>query len=179
MHRSAKRIVGIMAWLGLSSRLRGAIFTAGILGLFAFVAVSPVLSLDTSATTDDDTVVAQSLATMLRAGRTVISRNQDLINNASVGDKGLDGKTVLAQTKGVYTEMTKVDPATIDPTSRQGRLLAAQMQAIVEVVDANQKTINEPGVGFKGLIPATFARLVNEAFAKRVGSEALVKVTAP
>lgn len=42
-----------------------------------------------------------------------------------------------------------------------------------------QASINQQGVGFKGFIPATFARLVNEAFARRVGSEASVKVTAP
>jgi Protein of unknown function (DUF3365) len=47
------------------------------------------------------------------------------------------------------------------------------------VMDANQAMINAEGVGFKGLIPATFARLVNEAFARRVGTEATIKVTAP
>jgi hypothetical protein len=53
------------------------------------------------------------------------------------------------------------------------------MDAIVEVVDANQTTINAKGVGFKAFIPAVFARLVNEAFARRAGDEASVKVTAP
>jgi hypothetical protein len=46
-------------------------------------------------------------------------------------------------------------------------------------MNANQRSLNAVGVGFKGFIPATFARLVNEAFGARVGSEAEVKVTAP
>jgi Protein of unknown function (DUF3365) len=149
---------------------------------FAFVCVAisvANLSVIQAASDDEDKAVANSLADMLRAGRTVISRNQDRINNPDLGDKGLDGKTVLEQALKIYHENTKSDPLQIDPSSRHGRLLRAQMDAIVEVMDSNQKLINQPGVGFKAFIPATFGRLVNESFAKRVGSEAEMKVTAP
>ena len=149
---------------------------------FAFVcaAISVAnLSVIQAAGDDEDNAIANSLAAMLRAGRTVISRNQDRINNPDIGDKGLDGKTVLEQALKIYQENTKSDPLQIDPSSRHGRLLRAQMDAIAEVTDSNQKTINQPGVGFKAFIPATFGRLVNESFAKRVGSEAEMKVTAP
>jgi Protein of unknown function (DUF3365) len=149
---------------------------------FAFVcaAISVAnLSVTQAAGDDEDKAIANSLAAMLQAGRTVISRNQDRINNPDIGDKGLDGKTVLEQALKIYQENTKADPLQIDPSSRHGRLLRAQMDAIVEVTDSNQKTINQPGVGFKAFIPATFGRLVNESFAKRVGSEAEMKVTAP
>jgi Protein of unknown function (DUF3365) len=149
---------------------------------FAFVCVAisvANLSVIRAASDDEDKAVANSLADMLRAGRTVISRNQDRINNPDLGDKGLDGKTVLEQALKIYHENTKSDPLQIDPSSRHGRLLRAQMDAIAEVMDSNQKTINQPGVGFKAFIPATFGRLVNEAFAKRVGTEAEMKVTAP
>jgi hypothetical protein len=149
---------------------------------FAFVcaAISVAnLSVTQAAGDDEDKAIANSLAAMLQAGRTVISRNQDRINNPDIGDKGLDGKTVLEQALKIYQENTKSDPLQIDPSSRHGRLLRAQMDAIVEVTDSNQKTINQPGVGFKAFIPATFGRLVNESFAKRVGSEAEMKVTAP
>jgi Protein of unknown function (DUF3365) len=128
---------------------------------------------------DEDKVIAESLAAMLRSGRTVISRNQDKINNPDIGDKGLDGKTVLAEAVKIYRDATKSDPMQIDPTSRQGRLLRAQMDAIVEVMDVNQKTLNQKGVGFKGFIPATFARLVNESFGKTAANDAEMKVTAP
>jgi Protein of unknown function (DUF3365) len=57
--------------------------------------------------------------------------------------------------------------------------LRAQIDAIVEVTDSNQKTINQPGVGFKAFFPATFSRLVNESFAKRAAGDAEMKMTAP
>ena len=78
---------------------------------------------------------------------------------------------MLAQAVKIYQTATNTDPMTIDPKSREGRLLHDQMDAIVEVVDANQTTINAKGVGFKAFIPAVFARLVNEAFARRAGDE--------
>ena len=59
---------------------------------------------------DDDVQIAKSLATMLRAGRTVISKHQDRINDPSIGNKGLDGKAVLTEAVGIYREATGVDP---------------------------------------------------------------------
>jgi Protein of unknown function (DUF3365) len=128
---------------------------------------------------DDDKTIAESLAAMLRAGRTVIARHQTQINDPAIGDKGLTGKTVLAEASRVYQETMGVDPMSVDPTSRHGRLLRKQMDAIVEVMDSNQEVLNKKGMGFKGFIPATFGRLVNEAFNKRASGEAEMKVTAP
>lgn len=131
------------------------------------------------AAAEDDAAIAKSLADMLRAARQVISSNQTRINDPSIGDKGLSGSVVLQQSLELYKKTTGTDPATIDPASRHGRLLRAQMDAIVEVTDANQSTINAKGVGFKAFIPAVFARLVNEAFESRAKDEAQIKVTAP
>ena len=131
------------------------------------------------AASDDDTTIAKSLADMLRAARQVISNNQARINDPNLGDKGLSGRVVLEQAIEIYKKNTGIDPGTIDPASRHGRLLRAQMDSIAEATDANQATINAKGVGFKAFIPAVFARLVNEAFDNRAKSEAHVKVTAP
>jgi len=79
----------------------------------------------------------------------------------------------------LYRGATGVDPLTIDPASRQGRLLRDEMDAIVDVMDANAASINTPGIGFKGFIPAVFGRLVSEAFSQRAAGEAEMKVTAP
>jgi hypothetical protein len=128
---------------------------------------------------DEDAMIAQSLAEMLRDARTVISNNQDLINNPELGDKHLTGQVVLDQAVKSYQKATGSDPTKIDPDSRQGRLLRAMMAAIVAATDENQATINEKGTGFKGFIPAVFARLVSEDFNQMAKGEAEVKVTAP
>jgi Protein of unknown function (DUF3365) len=128
---------------------------------------------------DEDAMTAQSLAEMLQNARTVISNNQDLINNPELGDKHLTGQVVLDQAVKSYQKATGVDPTTIDPNSRQGRLLRAMMAAIVAVTDDNQATINQKVTAFKGFIPAVFARLVSEDFNQMAKGEAEVKVTAP
>jgi hypothetical protein len=127
----------------------------------------------------EDRVIAAHLAEMLRSARTVVSQHQDLINDETRTDKGLTADRVLAESIALYRQRTGQDPEAADPKSREGRLLRAQMEAIRDVVDENQETINQAGVGFKGFIPAVFARLVNEKFGERVGSEAKVKSTAP
>ncbi len=137
------------------------------------------LGADVAFAQDDNAAVATRLADLLRSARTVISTNQGLINDPSKGDKGLTGERVLTEAIALYTERTGEDPRDSDPASREGRLLRAQMEAIQEVVEENQSTINVEGVGFKGFIPAIFARLVNEKFGERVGDEARIKVTAP
>jgi hypothetical protein len=147
----------------LAALLSGAIFS-----------ISPA-----GAVADDDATIAKSLADMLRAARQVISNNQGRINDPNLGDKGLSGQVVLEQAVEAYKKNTGTDPAGVDPASRHGRLLRAQMDAVVEATDANQATINAKGVGFKGFIPAVFARLVNEAFENRAKNDAQVKVTAP
>jgi hypothetical protein len=128
---------------------------------------------------EEDAVIAQSLAQMLQAARTVISNNQDLINNPDVGDKHLTGQVVLDQAIKSYANTTGRDPASTDPHSRQGRLLRAMMDAIKEATNENQAAINEKGTGFKGFIPAVFARLVSEDFNQMAKGGAEVKVTAP
>jgi len=153
--------------------LRAALLALLIAGLTASAAVGAAPS------ADEDAVIAQSLAEMLRDARTVISNDQDLINNPELGDKHLTGQVVLEQAVKSYAKATGSDPTIIDPKSRQGRLLRAMMGAIVAATDDNQATINEKGTAFKGFIPAVFARLVSEDFNQMAKGEAEVKVTAP
>jgi archaellum component FlaG (FlaF/FlaG flagellin family) len=128
---------------------------------------------------EEDAAIAQSLAQMLQAARTVISNNQALINNPDLGDKHLTGQAVLSEAVKGYEKTTGMDPAKSDPNSRKGRLLRAMMDAIRAATDENQATINMKGTGFKGFIPAVFARLVSEGFNQMAKGEAEVKVTAP
>jgi hypothetical protein len=133
----------------------------------------------TPATDQADQMIAVHLAAMLKAARTVVSQNQGRINDPNRGDKGLTGDKVLADADAIYRKQVGADPLISDPATLEGRLLRAQQEAIKTVIDKSQDTINAKGVGFKGLIPAVFARLVNEEFARRVGDVAKVKVTAP
>src|ERR1700744_476907 len=110
-------------------------------------------SMPLQAAADDDAAIAKSLADMLRAARQGISNNQARINDPNLGDKGLSGQVVLEQAIEIFKKNTGTDPASFDTASRQGRLLHAQMDAIVEATDANQATINAKGVGFKAFIP--------------------------
>ena len=128
---------------------------------------------------EDDEQIALYLADLLQAGRAVIGAHQDLINDPSGGNKGLTGEVVLEEAITRFQRDNDLDPRSVNPDSRMGRLLQAQMDAIKEVVDEQQGTINRPGVGFKGFIPATFGRLVGERFKEKVGDEAQIKVTAP
>ncbi|MEW9617628.1 DUF3365 domain-containing protein [Shinella sp. S4-D37] len=153
---------------------------AFVKGGLAALAVSALAGGALAAEADPaDLAVARSLATMLQSARAVVSTNQARINDPALGDKGLSGAAVLEKAIANYREATGRDPASIDPASYEGRLIRAQMDAVVEVMDANQATINAKGTGFKGFIPATFTRLVNEAFEARVGAEASMKFTAP
>jgi Protein of unknown function (DUF3365) len=143
-----------------------------------------VLALVTNApaansTAEDDAQIGKSLATMLSAVRTVISKNQDRINNPNIGNKGLGGKVVLTEAGVLYQQATGSAPASIDSNSLHGRLIRMQMDAIEEVMEVHQETINRQDVGFKGFIPAVFARLVNDAFGRRAAGIAEMKVTAP
>ncbi|MCJ8055715.1 DUF3365 domain-containing protein [Shinella curvata] len=149
-------------------------------GLAAFL-VFPLLAGSVSAEEagPEDLAIARSVATMLQSARAVVSVNQARINDPNIGDKGLSGAVVLAEAIANYQKATRRDPRTVDPASYEGRLLKAQMDAVVAVMDANQATINAKGKGFKGFIPATFTRLVNEAFEARIGTEASMKFTAP
>ena len=126
-----------------------------------------------------DRAIADNLAAMLQAGRAVVSANQARINDPSLGPKGLDGKTVLADAIAGYKSKTGTDPTAIDPASRDGTLMQALMDSIVVVMDAAQPDINAKGVGFKGFIPAVFGRLVSEEFDRRAKGAATIKVTAP
>jgi hypothetical protein len=127
----------------------------------------------------EDRRIAGELAALLRAGRAVVSQSQDLINGPGKGPKGLDGATVLARAMAIYQSTAGTRSASGPASDRERRLLDDEMQAIREVIDANQGSINAPEAGFKGFIPAVFGRLVCESFSRRAKGEAEMKVTAP
>ncbi len=123
--------------------------------------------------------IALSLATLLRSARAVISDKQKHINNPEIGEKGLGADVVIGIARENYKKATGTDLASIDEASLHGRLIAAELQAITDVMNEAQETINQKGVGLKGFLPAIFARLVTQKFSAAVGDEATLKLTAP
>ena len=156
-----------------------AVLWAAGTGILAATAIALTVGSPAAAPADDDAQIAKSLSTMLQAGRTVVSRHQNTINDANLANKGFDARTVLTEANKIYQDAAGVDPMSIDANSRHGKLIRMQMDAISEVISAHQETINRKGVGFKGFIPAVFGRLTNEAFGRRAVGLAEMKVTAP
>jgi hypothetical protein len=142
-------------------------------------AVFPIAGANAQSGADRDMETALKLASLLRSARSVIASNQDLINDPSGGNKGLTGARVLEIATEAYLAANGTTPIYDGQDVREARLIEAQMSAINEVMAANQTTINQQDVGFKGFVPAVFGRLVNERFAELVGDEAVIKVTAP
>lgn len=128
---------------------------------------------------DAEFVIGTRLANMLRASRSVVSSNQSLINNPDVGDKWFTAQKVLNEAESNYVKLVGTPLLTDDLSDRDRRLLDAQRRAMHKVIDAHQDEINRLDVGFKGFIPAIFARLSNEEFGAIAGQEARIRVTAP
>ena len=146
--------------------------------LASFLLLPALIAGFATAQQDPDLATATRLADHLRAARSVVSAHQPVINDPAIGDKNLGGATFLAMTEAAYEERTG-KALTAGPTDRDRDLIAAQREAIRITVDSYQDTINEAGVGFKGFIPAVFARLTNEEFERLAGDVARVRVTAP
>lgn len=165
-------------WPSLMRRAAILVLVSGLSALIAWY-LTQTAPKHPPAQLEDNGMIADSLAAMLRASMAVISSKQGKINDPSIGDKDLDGNSVLAESVKRYRQETGRDPDAIDAASRHGRLVRAQMDAIVEVMNKNQSMLNAKGIGFKGFIPAVFARLVNEEFGIRAKGEAEIKNTAP
>lgn len=132
-----------------------------------------------AAIADDNELVSQDIATMFRAARAVISKNQGHINDPSVGDKNLSGDVVIAATKANYATATGRAFNQAEAGSLQGQAQTAMFDAIAKVMSDAQPLINEQGTGFKGFLPAIFARQLATQFTKSMSGAISIKLTAP
>ncbi|MBI3713396.1 MAG: DUF3365 domain-containing protein [Burkholderiales bacterium] len=149
-------------------------FCLALLVLFSSTALLQARAADI---TQDD--LANELAVLLRSARLVISNNQELINDAEKGDKGLAPDKVVAQAKENYKKAAGKELTKAADGSQLARAQKAMLAAISEVMAKNQALINEKGKGFKGFLPAVFARQVAENFSAKMNGEISVKLTAP
>ena len=143
----------------------------------SIVSWSLMLGVPIQAATEDEQI-ALKLATLLRSSRKVISDNQDLINEQKTG-KNLTAQRVLEEGKANYAKATGQPFPTLNKATKEGKLLQAEIDSIQEVMTDAQTLINDPNLGFKGFLPAVFAKRVADAFKPKVGEEAYLKLTAP
>lgn len=123
--------------------------------------------------------LAAELTTLMKSARLVISDNQVMINDAEKGDKGLSADKVLSTAKDNYKKATGKALPTPASGSLEERSQKAMIESILETMNKNQALINEKGKGYKGFLPAVFARQTAEGFTTRMKGEISVKLTAP
>ena len=125
-----------------------------------------------------DHSIILDLTTLLRSARQVISDQQELINEQRAG-KELTGEMVIAEAQSIYAAGSGHPLPALDPTSLEGRLLQAELDAISGVMNQAQPLINNPARGFKGFVPAIFTYRVAALFTRKAGDLAYLKLTAP
>jgi len=152
---------------------------AGVAILAAPALVQGAADAPRAASSDEPRETALALAELLRDGRQVISQNQPLINDPSIGPKGLSGDKVLGLAADAFRQHQGRDLASYPDDTRTGRLLRKLAEAIREAMDEHQAQIDAKDVAFKGFIPAVFGRLTSERFVELAAGDATLKVTAP
>lgn len=140
----------------VAATMLGVLF-AGSLTLFA---------LPVSASEEGET--SELLIKLVKLGRGVVSEHQELINDASKANKNFTGDFVAAQVAERFRNQTKIDLSR-SANVPQYNVLLSLLEAEKEVVDDAQVVINKAGVGFKGFLPAVFARKTGERFYKKTG----------
>ena len=115
---------------------------------------------------------ARLLAVLLDAGRVVVGRAQQAINNPRLENKSFSSAVFESQLRAEFLARTGHDLRNLAPAPLPDRAkpllvrLAFFMQKAVQDV---QPLINQKGIGFKGFIPATFGTKVAEQFSKDTG----------
>lgn len=127
----------------------------------------------------DKAALSSELTALFRAARAVISKSQKHINDPAIGDKGLSGQAVVAKAKEIYKEKNSKDFELADVATAKGQAQHALLEAIARVMTDAQPLINEKGKGFKGFLPAIFARSLAVAFSAKMEGKISIKLTAP
>ncbi len=118
---------------------------------------------------------SNELTTLYRSARKVISKNQGLINEKRSGKK-LTADYVINMTLKNFNDASGHElNMKHDPMGGKKAMLAA----VRSVMNDAQDLINDEDVGFKGFLPAIFARQVGSAFGKNTGGKITIKLTAP
>lgn len=118
---------------------------------------------------DPKLAAVKKLERLAAVGRRIVSENQALINDATKEDKGFTAAAFSDKVvKGLMEE--KIDLGKeIKKGGLTGKNLDMLMQAMQEVITDAQPLINKKDMGFKGFLPALFARKSFETFNQKGG----------
>jgi hypothetical protein len=90
--------------------------------------------------------MAELLTKLMQTGRKIVSDNQELINDASKGDKGFTPELFVEKVIASYLASTGIDLR--KSSGEDGKLLAALLEVEKEAVAEAQPVINRQGMGF-------------------------------
>jgi len=112
---------------------------------------------------------AQHLATLLNVGRLIVERNQTLINDPRIGDKGFTPEVFEHEVVDEFIRQTTIDLKHLSShlPSLAKELLPVLLQASKEVVADAQLVINQRGIAYKNFVPATFGSQAARKFSNR------------
>jgi general secretion pathway protein A len=112
---------------------------------------------------------AQHLATLLNVGRLIVQRNQALINDPRIGDKGFTPEVFEHEVVDEFIRQTTIDLKHLSShlPSLAKELLPVLLQSSKEVVADAQLVINQRGIGYKNFVPATFGSQAARKFSNR------------
>ncbi len=144
----------------------GLVLTLGVL----------VLGWSGSSHADAQRETADLLITLFRVGHTVVSDQQNLINDPSKGFKGFTAEAFGAEAIKQFRQKTQLNLAQPQGIPH-AQLLLALLESEKEVIDQAQITINFRGIAFKGFVAALFARRTADRFYSKTGIR--FKLTAP
>ena len=129
---------------------------------------APITVASAYAKSGAETETAELLITLLKAGRSIVSERQSLINDAKKGHKGFTDSEMGRALMERFKAETHIDLAQADGLAQKDVLLA-MVQAEREVIFDAQPVINKQGIGFKGFVPSLFARKTGQKFFAKTG----------
>ncbi|MES9858925.1 MAG: DUF3365 domain-containing protein [Sedimenticola sp.] len=113
---------------------------------------------------------AKLVAKMVVVGRGVVAKHQDIINDASKGDKGFTPDYVTEKMRVLFEKNIGMSIDQVTPTEAKAAVLAV-LDASKIAIKNNQGRINRQGVKFKGFIPAVYGRITGNILKGKTGIE--------
>lgn len=129
---------------------------------------------------DEDVETGKLVAILLDTGRVTVGKNQALINDPGIGNKGFTSDVFEQQLIQNFQQRTGINLADLShaPIPEKAKpLLARLVTESKKTIDTYQTVINLKGVKYKGLIPATFGTETAKRF--QAWSGFYLKQTAP